>query len=292
MEHDYILDRLKKVELLPTFPKIVGEVLSIIEDPMSSAKDLAKHMDPSMVGEILRIANSAYYGTRNFRGISTIEHAIAVVGYEHLSYIILHMPFVSMVNENDKIFDRNGFVRHSIACGAISNAISSSAFLGNPNEVYISGIMHDIGVIVIYRYFKDEWININSLIQKRHMTRLEAEQEVFSFDHGYIGAILLELWNIPKSITDSVRYHNNPESAEENKENVTVTSLANTFAKQIDFEKDTVSFVDFMMTHKDFVEQIAKFKQNFVPNEEMKIFERIYEALKSTKNYIEGIIEK
>ena len=47
-----------------------------------------------------------------------------------------------------------------------------------------------------------------------------------------------------------------------------------------------------MMTHKDFVEQIAKFKQNFVPNEEMKIFERIYEALKSTKNYIEGIIEK
>jgi HD-like signal output (HDOD) protein len=291
MDNDYIHDKLKKIELLPTFPSIVGEVLGIIEDPMSSASDLARHMDPSMVGEILRIANSAYFGTRNFRNITTIEHAIAVIGYKQLSHIILQMPFVSMVNGNDKTFDRNKFIRHSIICGALSDAISSSTFLGNSNEAYISGIMHDIGIIIIYRYFKDQWDSINILINDKQLTRIEAEQEVFSVDHGYIGATLLELWNVPKQITDSVMFHHNPESAEENIDNVAVTFLGNTFSNQIDFKTDLVNFVDFMTVHRDFIEQIARFRKNISSNDEMRIFRKMYDALKGVNNYIEGAIE-
>ncbi|MCX5813497.1 MAG: HDOD domain-containing protein [Proteobacteria bacterium] len=291
MDNDYIHNKLKKIELLPTFSNIVGEVLGIIEDPMSSASDLARHMDPSMVGEVLRIANSAYYGTRNFRNIATIEHAIAVIGYKQLSQIILQMPFVSMVNGNDKAFDRNKFIRHSIICGVLSDALSSATFLGNPNEAYISGIMHDIGIIIIYRYFKDQWDSINFLIEDKQLSRIEAEQKVFSVDHGYIGAMLLELWNVPKQITDSVKFHHSPESAEENIDNVAVTFLGNIFSNQIDFKSDLVNFIDFMVVHRDFIEQIARFRENISSNDEMRIFRKIYDALKGVNNYIEGVIE-
>jgi HD-like signal output (HDOD) protein len=291
MDNDYILNKLKKIELLPTFPNIVGEVLAIIEDPMSSASDLARHMDPSMMGEILRIANSAYFGTRNFRNIATIEHAIAVIGYKQLSQIILQMPFVSMVNGNDKTFDRNKFIRHSIICGAVSDAVSSSTFLGNPNEAYISGIMHDIGIIVIYRYFKDQWDSIDVLIKDKQLSRIEAEHEVFSVDHGYIGAMLLELWNVPKQITDSVMFHHNPENAEENMDNVAVTFLGNTLANQIDFKIDLVNFADFMAIHRDFIDQIVRFRKNISSNDEIRIFRKIYDALKAVDNYIEGEID-
>jgi HD-like signal output (HDOD) protein len=292
MDNDYINNKLKKIELLPTFPNIVGEVLSIIEDPMSSASDLAKHMDPSMVGEILRIANSAYFGTRNFRNIATIEHAIAVIGYKQLSHIILQMPFVSMLNGDDKGFDRNKFIKHSIVCAALSDAISSAASLGNPNETYISGIMHDIGVIIIYRYFKDQWDSINALILDEQMLRLDAEKEELSVDHGYIGATLLEMWNIPKAITDSVMFHHNPEMAEENIDNVAATFLGNLFSNQINFKSDLVNFVDFMVVHRDFIEHIARFRQNLSSNDEMRIFRKIYDALKGVDNYIEGVIGK
>jgi len=292
MDDDYIRKKLKKIELLPTFPNIVREVLNIIEDPMSSASDLAKHMDPSMVGEVLRIANSAYFGTRNFRNIATMEHAIAVIGYKQLSHIILQMPFVSMVKGDDKGFDRDKFIRHSIVCGALSDAISQAAFLGNPNDAYISGIMHDIGIIIIYRYFKDQWDSINTLMLDKKLLRIEAEQEVFSVDHGYIGATLLEMWNVPKPITDSVMFHHNPEGSEENIENVAVTYLGNAFSNRIDFNSDLVSFVDFMVIHRDFIEQITRFKQNISSNEEMRIFRKIYDALKGVNNYIEGVIEK
>ncbi|HNT68437.1 MAG TPA: HDOD domain-containing protein, partial [Syntrophorhabdaceae bacterium] len=75
MDTDRILHKLKEVNMLPTFPATVGTVMGLIQDPMSSAADLAKGMDPSMVSEVLRIANTAYFGTRNFRNITSIEHA-------------------------------------------------------------------------------------------------------------------------------------------------------------------------------------------------------------------------
>jgi HD-like signal output (HDOD) protein len=292
MDNDYIQDKLKKIELLPTFSNIVGEVLAIIEDPMSSASDLARHMDPSMVGEVLRIANSAYYGTRNFRNIATIEHAIAVIGYKELSHIILHMPFLSMLDGNDKTFDRNKFILHSIICGALSDTISSAVFLGNHNEAYIGGIMHDIGIVVLYRYFKDQWDSINALISDKQLSRIEAEQEVLSVDHGYIGATLLEMWNIPKPITDSVMFHHNPERAEESIDNVAVIFLGNKFSNQIDFKKDLDNFVDFMEAHRGFIEQISRFKQNLSLNDEARILRKIYDASKSVNNYIKGVIGK
>jgi HD-like signal output (HDOD) protein len=95
---DNTLKRIKKINILPTFPDIVDGIMNVIENPMSSASDLAKNMDPSMVGEVMRVANMAYFGTRNFRNISTIEHAIAIIGYEHLSYILLQMPFLKMIH--------------------------------------------------------------------------------------------------------------------------------------------------------------------------------------------------
>jgi putative nucleotidyltransferase with HDIG domain len=292
MEQDYIISRLEEIKLLPTFPNIVAEVLNIIDDPMSSASDLAKHLDPSMVGEILRIANSAYFGTRSFRSISTIEHAIAVIGYERLSYIILQMPFVSMVKGNDSTFDRNRFIRHSIVCAAVSNALSSATSLGNPNEVYLGGMMHDIGVIVIYRYFEDEWNSINSLIRERQMSRPDAEREVLSEDHGYIGATLLDLWNVPKPITDSVRFHHSPEEAKENREDVVVTFLGNALTRQINYTDDLASFADFMATHKDFTERVAEYRQISSPSDEIKIFEKIYHALKNANGCLEAVIGK
>ncbi|MBA4417567.1 MAG: hypothetical protein C0392_06625 [Syntrophus sp. (in: bacteria)] len=292
MVNDYILNTLKRIDMLPTFPDIVGEIISIIDDPRSSASDLAKHMDPSMVGEVVRIANTAYFGTGAFKKIVTLEHAIAVIGYQHLSNIILHMPFIAMAKGDEKSFNRNEFIKHSIACGVLSKAISLRTRIGNQNEVYISGIMHDIGVIVIYRYFRNEWQAIQSLISREKMSRIEAEREVFSVDHGFIGAALLDLWSIPKAITDGVRFHHAPEGAKENKDNVMITHMGNMFTRSINFKDDLNSFNDFMSRHRSFMGSINALGKSFSSGEEVSFFEHIYGLLREVKGYTEGIIEE
>jgi len=286
---DRIIERLKNIEPLPTFSNIVGEVLNIIEDPMSSASDIVKHMDSSMVGEVLRIAGSAYFNTGGLRKITSIEHAIAMIGFEQLSNIILQMPFISLTDKDDEMFDSKFFFTHSTLCGSIAKAISSATLLGNPNEAYISGTVHDIGIIVIYRHFKEEWRQIISLMEHEHISRLDAERQIFTFDHGYLGGMLLEIWHVPKSITDGVKYHHCPEDAEENKENVAVTYLGNIFSNQINLKGDSDSFVNFTLNHRDFVEKITKFRSALSSHEEMDFFQRIFNAVKGANNLFKGI---
>lgn len=236
-----ITDKLRHIEFLPTFPHIVGEVMSVIEDPKSSASDLVKYMDPSLVGEVMKVANSAYFGKRNFRRIFTLEDAVAAIGYTGLSSIVLQTPFLSMIKMDDELFDRKGFMRHSLSSGILAKTISSIFSMGNPNTVYVSAMLHDVGIIIIYQYFREEWAKINALMEKDQMSRLEAENAIFSTDHAGIGSALLEMWDIPAEIVESVRLHHSREEIGA-KENPYVTWLANGLAKQIDFETDLADF--------------------------------------------------
>ena len=289
VDTEYILGKLGTIEVLPTFPGLVGEVINVIEDPMSSATDLAKSMDPSMAGEVLRVANTAYFGTRNFRNITSIEHAIAIVGFQHLSHIILHMPFIAMI-KGDAAFNREEFIMHSITCGILSKTISASMGGTNANEVYIGGLMHDIGSIVIYRYFREEWERINKLITERDINRLEAEKEVFSVDHGVIGALLLQMWNIPKSVTAGIMFHHNPEAAEEYREYAMMINMGNSFAKKINFTDNFSSFDEFLYKYKDFVPVAEDQWVRLTPSEQLKFFEQAFIQLKNVKEFFEGAL--
>lgn len=291
MDNDYILNKLKKVDMLPTFPGTVGTVMSLIQDPLSSAADLAKNMDPSMVSEVLRIANTAYFGTKNFRNISSIEHAIAIIGLEHLSSIVLQMPFISMI-KGDSAFDREKFMEHSIMCGVLSKAISSSVRLGSPNEVYIGGMMHDIGAIIFYRYFRNEWDRVCSLVREKGMPWPEAEKEIFAMDHGYIGAMLLELWNIPRGITDCVMFHHCPDRAKENRGNVKAVHLGNRFSRLINIHDDLPNFDDFLSRYRSFLNLDEELGLQLLPSDEIIFYEKIYAVARETQHYIYGTVRE
>jgi HD-like signal output (HDOD) protein len=255
---------------------------------MSSASDLARHMDPSMAGEVLRIANTAYFGTRSFRTITTIERGIAVIGYEHLAYIVLQMPFLGMIQGTDNTFDRKLFITHAITSGILAKVIGSGVTGSvDHNEIYISGILHDVGRIIMYRYFKKEWQEMLNLIKAKHMPALEAENVVFGVDHGHVGASLLELWNLPSAILDGVRYHHLPDKATQNKESAFATWLANQFSKRIDLYTDLESFDDFAARHREFCQIIKDCNGGLTVHDEVKFLSAAYDSLKNAKGLIE-----
>jgi len=290
MANDYILERLGKIDALPTFPGIAGEMTCLLTDPGSSASDLAKRMDPSIAGETLRIANTAFSGTRNFRNISGLEQAIAVIGFDRLSEAIRRMPFTS-TDGDEGAFDGNRYITHSVLCGVLAKGMGPATHSGNPGELYVSGIMHDVGAIIIYRHFRDEWEAIDRLITASGMSRIEAERSVLMMDHGYIGADLLELWNTPGVITDAVRYHHEPDLADGNRENVRTVYYANRLAKTIDLREDLEGFDEFSAKHRISIETAAATAKDFQPSEEVAFLENIFDLLREAKDYLEAVTE-
>jgi len=258
--------------------------MDIIADPKSSASDLVRHMDPSLTGEVLKVANSAYFGRRNFRAIGAVEQAVAAIGYTGISSIVLQMPFLSMVEKGDSLFDRKGFMRHSLSCAILARTVSSIFRMGNPNTVYVSGMLHDIGIIIIYQYFKEESGQINALMEQQKQSRLAAEREVFSTDHAGIGALLLGMWNIPEAIVESVRLHHSPEQIGE-KENPYVTWLANGLAKQIDFEADLSDFQTFFEKQRQMLH--AEMPDRYLLKAHVELFETAYDQLRGVDTFLE-----
>jgi putative nucleotidyltransferase with HDIG domain len=286
---DYIRERVCSLESLPTFPTIVGEVMSVIDDPKSSVSDLVKKMDPSLVGEVLKVANSAYFGRRNFRRISTVEQAVATIGYSGLSHIVLQTPFLSILQGSDDLFDRKAFVHHSLAAATLARTVSFAYNLGNPNRAYVSGMLHDIGVIVIYEHFKEEWKRIDELIENDHLLRVEAEKRVLNATHAEVGAILLEKWDLPEAVITSVRLHHDGEAVREDEE-AYVTWLANTLARAIDFEKDMEEFQAFFDRQRELL--LAEMPERYLLKNQVEHFEKAFDHLKGAQALLEGNLEE
>jgi putative nucleotidyltransferase with HDIG domain len=278
---DYIRDRIAQIEFLPSLPGIAGEVMKVIEDPRSSASDLVRHLDPSLAGEVLKAANSAYCGKKNFRHIESVEQAVAAIGYSGLSSIILHTPLLSMIDGEDTLFDRNGFVRHSLSCAVLAETVASAFALGNPKAAHLSGMLHDIGIIIVYQFFKEEWRKINVLMEQRAWGRPEAERAVLGMDHANIGSMLLELWDLPETILESVRFHHLREEGGERGELYAIW-LADNLAMQIDFDKDFMDFETFFRKQREFLQ--SEMPERYLLNHDVDLFETAYDKLKEIES--------
>ena len=292
MDQNRILQKVKRIAILPTFPSLVADVVSLIDDPMSSASDIARHMDPSMSSEVLRIANTAYFGTNSFRTIVTVERAIAVIGYEHLTSIILQMPFLSLLKGREAEFDKEAFIEHAIISGVLARTINQHMYHQEHNEACISGNLHDIGKIVVHQHFKEELGEIDHLMNSGIMARDEAERQVIGMDHGMIGGLLLDVWNIPAVIADGVRFHHSPESSTSHRETVTATALANELAKRIDLDTDLEEFDDFLARHRGLSSCLKENELDLSPSAELRFFSGIYDSLKSAKQFFEHAIRE
>lgn len=282
---DYIRERIAQIEFLPTFPWIAREAMRIIEDPKSSASDLARHMDPSLAGEVFRAAIRALGGKQHARRVESVEHAVAAIGFSGLASVILHMPLLSIIEGEDALFERNGLVRHSLCCAVFGETVASAFGLGNSKTVHLSGMVHDIGIIVIYQFFKEEWQKIGVLMEQNSWARAEAERAVLGTDHAKVGAMLLELWDMPEQVVESVRFHHRREDTRATGEPYAVW-LADNLAAQTDFDNDFANFDAFFKKQREFLQ--LEMPERYLLKHDVDLFQAAYERLKEIGKFLES----
>jgi putative nucleotidyltransferase with HDIG domain len=211
-----------------------------------------------------------------------VEQAVAAIGYSGLSSIIPQMPFLSMIDGENTLFDRKGFVRHSLSCAVFAETVASVFGLGNPKAAHLSGTLHDIGIIIVYQFFKEEWQKINVLMEQRAWGRPEAERVVLGTDHANIGSMLLELWGLPETIVESVRLHHLREEIGGRGEAYAVR-LADNLTMQTYFDKDFMDFETFFRKQREFLQ--SEMPERYLLKHDVELFETAYEKLKEIERF-------
>ena len=202
---------------IPSMPQFVIETLKKLDDPKSSASDVGEKLakDEGLVLRVLRLANSAYYGLS--RRITGISEAIAFLGFKTVKSIVLAASVYKFMDTSftGYALDRGELWKHSQAVAAASRFLSQKLKMGDPEEAYVGGLMHDIGKIVLNDYVRFGYGIILRLVEEERVPFGEAERVVLGFDHAQVGGLVMEQWNLPDSYSYMAAYHHSPEALPE-----------------------------------------------------------------------------
>ncbi|MFH1735689.1 MAG: HDOD domain-containing protein, partial [bacterium] len=194
---------------LPALPIIASKLLDAVDDPDTSAAELAELIssDPALATRLLKLANSAYYGFP--RRIGTVNLAVVVLGFETVRDLCLSVIIADCFFHTDDELPLNmeQFWRHSLYTAIASRLIYKMAGAHQLGEGFIAGLVHDIGKLFFARYFPSEGIQIIEEVQNNGTPLLQAEQKILKVTHPVAGAWLLEEWNFPEWLVEATRNH-------------------------------------------------------------------------------------
>jgi HD-like signal output (HDOD) protein len=120
-----------------------------------------------------------------------------------------------------------GLWEHSLGCALAARSIADYLKLTEPEELSLSGLIHDLGKVVISAKMADEYDEIAALVDSRGLSMFEAEMEVLGFTHADVGQWLGESWRLPEKLILPIRFHHQPDRVKEDLTSTSVVHLAN-----------------------------------------------------------------
>jgi HD-like signal output (HDOD) protein len=208
---------ISSISHIATLPEITLRIIEMVEDPTSTAQDLHSVIsnDPALCSRILKVVNSAFYGLP--RQIGSINRAIVLLGLNAVKNIAIAASLTKLYRGGDLCdkFSARQLWEHSMATAAASKMICDELRLGLPDEAFLAGLMHDIGLMVelqsrrtdLLRVFEALEVNLHGV----PMTDMrELEQQILGADHQDFGSGLCERWKFPRSFISATGYHHDP----------------------------------------------------------------------------------
>ena len=194
---------------LPPFPQVALQLLQMANNENVQLHQLSNLIssDPAFASEVLTIANSLLYAPR-FPASSVLQ-AIAVLGANNLQGLCLTVGVRAYMGKTLQQPAMRAIWRHNLACALIADQLASVGFMDR-DIAYTSGVMHDIGRLALAVIRPKEY----SLLLGSHSgppaSILEAEREIFGWDHCEAGRQLIIDWKLPAEFEAIVAEHHAP----------------------------------------------------------------------------------
>ena len=205
---------------LPESPAMRRELLGLLADDEASVDRIeeAVEKNPAISAKLLQLANSAYYGARG--SVAGIGEAISMLGLDTVRGIVTsaHL-FDAMPVAGLRGIPVVEFWNHCVTSAVMVRRIAWHVRAGtNVNRAaFTAALLHDVGKIVMALAHGEAYAELC----RRHPDQparplWQEEERTFGHHHGTAGALLLELWGLPRIVVEAVSLHHTPHRASEN----------------------------------------------------------------------------
>jgi signal transduction histidine kinase/HD-like signal output (HDOD) protein len=201
---------IERVTQLP-FSPVAMKILQVAWDERAGARDMAKVivLDQAFTARLLRISNSPYYGQS--REVTTVSQAVSILCMDAIASLALTLfTFGSVAEEDNEALSIGRLWEHSLGTAIWARTIATRIGQVTPEESFIAGMLHDMGKVLLYRFFKKELLEAVRIGESEGLSLCEAERRVLGTDHAAVGQAAANQWGFPLVLRYSIAFHRAP----------------------------------------------------------------------------------
>ncbi|MET0091398.1 MAG: HDOD domain-containing protein [Candidatus Thiodiazotropha sp.] len=199
------------IQYLPPLSATAARLLTLFGNEDLTLKDLAETIDkdPGLSAKVLGLANSAYFG-QSLPVLSVEDAIIRVLGLNMVKSLAFSIA-VSGVFDISRCsgFDLRAYWRDSLNLAVLSRQVGmaiESTRRPNQDAVYLTGLLANIGILVLVHSFPDAYAEVLHKISRQSEKPLETLQvECIGLDQHMAGELLAERWHLPRIIIDVIK---------------------------------------------------------------------------------------
>lgn len=196
------------VHRLPSLPHVLVDMLHACQGNRVSFQELASIIsrDAAIAARVVSLANSSFFsrGTK----INTLERALLVLGTDTIKTIVITasiQQFFSGFNTNPTEYLKS-FWKRSLSCALMAKSLSILTSYPNPEEAYLTGLLHNIGELVLETNYPDACSRLRNK-DLSEAAQCQEEKKHFDITHADVGAWLVKEWGLSDFVSDAIEFH-------------------------------------------------------------------------------------
>ena len=273
---------LRKFTELKTLPHVAIRVTQLANDENSTMQDFEEviKLDPVLVTRLLRLVNSPYFGL--VQKVESISKAVVFTGMKQLRNLVAVEALRGMfVGESDD-FSPQKLWLHSATVAILSTMIAKRIFGKEGEDVFLAGIIHDIGLIVENQIVGEQLRVACRAFHAGQGPLIECERQAIGADHADVGYQLAKGWNLPPEVLSSIKNHHSSRGKKELHNTGNILQLAEFMAAKMQYwpiagpieplSSELASHVkermaDYRVIIRDLPDEMARAKELYEPDQ-------------------------
>jgi putative nucleotidyltransferase with HDIG domain len=202
-------DLLRDIDQMDPLPITVQQLMGMLGEDMVSPREVARvvEFDQVIAATLLRVANSPIFGGRG--AIGRVADAVMRLGVDQILNIAMgaHFRSISRPAPLYELSESELWLHGALASVAAKEIASRCRTEKIPDLAAVAALTHDIGKLILVRHADIHPREVAQAAAEQEITFVEAERELFGFDHAELGGAVGEKWGFPDDVKDAIARH-------------------------------------------------------------------------------------